>query len=151
MSEECGLRRCEAFEVCVTVHTDESCLPCPLSCCLYYRLWCFMRGLLFLSHCGLFQHRLGAWAAEWGREAALFFSSGCFHSLWMIVILGNAPHEQWRKPLSPAELLRESVFDKRLPQRAPLIKRVKAWSYPPALWSFCLLLDITGIQSKKKR
>ena len=31
------------------------------------------------SHCGPSQQRLGAWAAEWRREAALF-SSGCFHS-----------------------------------------------------------------------
>lgn len=84
---------------------------------------------------------LGCWMEKRGSS---FFSSGCFHSLWMNVILGNAPHEQWRKPLNPAELLRESVFDKRLPQWVPLIKRVKAWSYPPALWSSWLLLVISG-------
>ena len=34
----------------------------------------------------------------------------------MSVILGNVPHEEQRKPLNPAELLRGSVFDKRLPR-----------------------------------
>lgn len=61
-------------------------------------------------------------------------------SLWMSVILGNVPREQMRKPLNPAELLRGSVFDKRLPPwsaslRVLLIKRVKARSCLQTSWS----------------
>lgn len=126
-----------------------------LSLCLYYRGRCLMWVPAFLSHCGLSQQRLEAWAAEWRREAPLFFffSSGCFHSSWMSVILGNVPHEQWRKPLNPAALLRGSVFDKRLPpqgERSSLSASNKKTEGVSSCAGIMKLLAPSWFQSERK-
>lgn len=67
---------------------------------LYYGPRCFMSvGLLFPLWAVPAEIRgLGCWMETRGSS---FFSSGCFHSLWMNVTLGNVPHEQRREPLNP--------------------------------------------------
>lgn len=69
--------------------------------CLHCRGRCSMWAPTFLSHCGPSQQRLGAWAAEWRREAPLF-------SLWMLSLIMNECNSGKRAPWTAEETSKSS-------------------------------------------
>lgn len=131
-----------------------------------------MRVVGFLSYSGPSQQRLGAWAAEWRRGAALFSffflppPSGCFHSSWMSVILGIVPpwtvEETPKSSRAPEGICLWQTTSpvrgtKPMDQWVPLIKKKKKCKKGgegvilPTSWSFWLLLFVSAFLKVKEK